>query len=251
MKWLRRENAPTVREISASRILKGKFHFTLNFTICVKQIISHRAIARYFTIKSLICVINKMIFCIYNEHESQKKEHCESNALFSVKFAAARQEKWLRRENAPTVREISASRILKGKFHFTLNFTICVKQIISHRAIARYFTIKSLICVINKMIFCIYNEHESQKKEHCESNALFSVKFAAARQEKWLRRENAPTVREISASRILKGKFHFTLNFTICVKQIISHRAIARYFTHGTVFAVAPVGHSRFPTSRV
>ena len=25
----------------------------------------------------------------------------------------------------------------------------------------------------------------------------------------------------------------------------------ARYFTHGTVFAVAPVGHSRFPTSRV
>ena len=28
--------------------------------------------ARYFTVKSLICVINKMIFCIYNEHESQK-----------------------------------------------------------------------------------------------------------------------------------------------------------------------------------
>ena len=52
----------------------------------------------------------------------------------------------------------------------------------------------------------------------------------------WNLEWNAPTVREIQSEIRLRrvDLFHFTLNFTICVKQIISHRAIARYFTESS-----------------
>ena len=71
------------------------------------------------------------------------------------------------------------------------------------------------------------------RKKHT-IGVLFSTKFAAARQVKWLRREMHLWCVKYPLTRMLKGKFHFTESaahyFTICVKQIISHRAVREIF---------------------
>ncbi len=71
------------------------------------------------------------------------------------------------------------------------------------------------------------------RKKHTVG-VLFSTKFAAARQVKWLRREMHLWCVKYPLTRMLKGKFHFTESaahyFTICVKQIISHRAVREIF---------------------
>ena len=72
------------------------------------------------------------------------------------------------------------------------------------------------------------------RKSACILQVLFSTKFAAARQVKWLRREMHLWCVKYPLTRMLKGKFHFTESaahyFTICVKQIISHRAVREIF---------------------
>ena len=71
------------------------------------------------------------------------------------------------------------------------------------------------------------------RKKHTVG-ALFSTKFAAARQVKWLRREMHLWCVKYPLTRMLKGKFHFTESaahyFIICVKQIISQRAVREIF---------------------
>ena len=98
---------------------------------------------------------------------ARKKHLYKASAFFNEICRCATREMaapW----KAPAVREISASRMLKGKFHITesaaLYFTICDKQIISHWAKAKYFTIKTWMCVIDKMIFCIYMNAKANKQ---------------------------------------------------------------------------------------
>ena len=114
-----------------------------------------------------MCVIDKMISCIYINAKARKKHLHKASAFFNEICRCATREMaapW----NAPAVREISASRMLKGKFHITesaaLYFTICDKQIISHWAKAKHFTIKTWMCVIDKMIFCIYMNAKANKQ---------------------------------------------------------------------------------------
>ena len=81
---------------------------------------------------------------------------------------------------------------------------------------------------------CSQNLRWVTRKSACILQVLFSTKFAAARQVKWLRREMHLWCVKYPLTRMLKGKFHFTESaahyFTICVKQIISHRAVREIF---------------------
>ena len=73
------------------------------------------------------------------------------------------------------------------------------------------------------------------RKKHTVG-VLFSTKFAAARQVKWLRRENAPMVREISAYADVKRQISFHREYKLSILQFVLNKLLhieryARYFT--------------------